>query len=246
MTKHRVLVVAQARVGSSRLPRKSLLKIGKYVFFELVLRRIKQARYADGIVVALPETAENDELVDIAKDLGVDIVRGPEGDVLRRFVIATREASPNIIIRVCCDNPLVSPEALDALVLAYDERKHDLVQNVSRSSGYPDGVGAEIFSDGCLIRLDSLAAEQQCREHVTRYAYIHPDQFKIGELIAPAAWFAPHLRFDIDYFEDYLAMSEFIDLLGVDPSQAKLEEIVAAGLANPGILEKRHRRDDIM
>lgn len=242
MKKNEILVVAQARVGSSRLPYKSLLRIGGYAFLELVLLRIMRAKLIDEVIAAIPASPENDVLEALAQSLGIKCVRGPEDDVLGRCVLAAREKSGCSVIRVCCDNPLVAPEALDALASVFDARVHDLLQNVRRSSGYPDGLGAEIFSADCLSRLNLRATNPEDREHVTLFAYHHPEEFRVGEATAPDHWCAPDLRLDIDYEADYEAMCQFVAKLGGDPVTATIEEIIHTARNYPQLLEKRHNR----
>jgi len=232
-----IYAIVQARLRSSRLPEKSLLKVGNLSLFELVVRRVMRSTSLSGTIAALPDTPENDILATIAGDCGVEVVRGDHEDVLSRFMVAADGKTPCHIVRVCADNPLIAPEAIDALCAFFNPGVYDIAQNISRSSGYPDGVGAEIMTSGCLEKIDMMAHDQASREHVTLFAYQHPQEFRIGEVIAQPKWFAPHLRFDIDYAADYDAVQEFIHLLPTDPVEATLDDIVRIALQHTNILD---------
>jgi len=239
MSSKPIYAVVQARVGSSRLPGKSLLKVGNLPLFELVVRRVMRSTSLSGTIAALPDTPENDILAVIATDCGVEVVRGDHEDVLSRFMVAVNGKIPCHIVRVCADNPLIAPEAIDTLCAFFGSGMYDIAQNISRSTGYPDGVGAEILTSDCLEKINMMAHDQSSREHVTLFAYQHPQEFRIGEVVAEPRWHAPNLRLDIDDAADYNAMQEFIRLLPSDPLEATLDDIVQVARHHSNILKKR-------
>jgi spore coat polysaccharide biosynthesis protein SpsF len=242
MSSRPVYAVVQARLGSSRLPGKSLFRVGDLSLLELVLFRVLRSKSLSGTIAALPDTAENDILATMAAGCGVEVVRGDHEDVLSRFVLAVHGKTPCSIVRVCADNPLIAPEAIDALCAFFDPALYDIGQNISRSTGYPDGVGAEILASECLERINVAARDKISREHVTLFAYDHPKEFRIAEVKAEPAWNAPDVRLDIDYGADYEAMVEFIKLLPSGPLEATLDDIVRVAVQNKKILEKRFSR----
>ena len=79
------VVVLQARMGSQRLPGKALHILAGRPLVTHCLERLMAARIGT-VVLATTTASADDALVQIADTLGIPVVRGPESDVLRRFV----------------------------------------------------------------------------------------------------------------------------------------------------------------
>ena len=84
----RTVAIIQARVGSSRLPMKSLLCLRGHALIDWVVNRVSEAARLDGVVVAMPDTERDRVLQAHLEDWGVAVVRGSEQDVLSRFLLA--------------------------------------------------------------------------------------------------------------------------------------------------------------
>ena len=65
----KVLVVIQARMGSTRLPGKVLAEVDGKPLIEILIDRIKLAKKVDQIVVATTDSASDDVLVKKLTDL---------------------------------------------------------------------------------------------------------------------------------------------------------------------------------
>ncbi len=59
----KVAAIIQARMGSQRLPGKSLMLIRGVPLLQLVIGRVKQARTVDAVVLATSTKPENDPLL---------------------------------------------------------------------------------------------------------------------------------------------------------------------------------------
>ena len=65
-----VILVTQARVGSTRLPNKVLKKINGKTLLEIHIERIKKSKLIDKVIIATT-TKKNDNIIcDIAKKSG--------------------------------------------------------------------------------------------------------------------------------------------------------------------------------
>jgi spore coat polysaccharide biosynthesis protein SpsF len=178
--------------------------LGRRRVIDWVLTRVPAATLADLTILALPEGQPNDALAAIAADHGIPVVRGPEDDVLARFVKAHAAHPADHVVRVCADNPFVSPEEIDRLVAAHLATGADYTFNhiPALENGYPDGLGAEIVTERTLRRLDAEASLSAQREHVTAYVWDHQDQFSIRAIPAPPELVGPDLKLDIDTPQD--------------------------------------------
>ena len=210
----RVAAFVQARMGSSRLPGKSLLPLwGEMPLLELVLRRVSAAREVDEVVLATSDASGDDRLAALAGELGVPVHRGPEDDVLARFGGALDAHPADAVVRVCADNPFVDPGAIDDLVTCFRaERQCDYASNHTEASGLPDGIGAEVVSSAALGRAVREATSASDREHVTTFIRERPGEFRVLMLPPPdPAW--PFLKLDVDTAEDLERMRSLAERL---------------------------------
>ena len=141
----RVVAIVQARLGSTRLPLKSLLTLRGLPIIDWVTQRLARARLLDGLIVAVPDTKLDRVLYEHLERRGVPVMAGPEEDVLARFALAAKQADAGLVVRVCADNPCIWGEAVDRLVAFYREGVCDYAYNhIPRNNLWPDGLGAEI------------------------------------------------------------------------------------------------------
>ena len=157
----------QARLGSTRLPGKSLVAIDGKPLIAHVVERVRRMRLAHTVVAAIP--ASDISLLRVLLDLYVDTFQGSESDVLSRYIQVAYLHQADIIVRVTGDCPLWSPRAGDAVVRAMlEEPGCDFASNDTRVSGWPDGTDVEAFSRSLLD--EARVAEDVTshdREHVT-------------------------------------------------------------------------------
>ena len=208
----RIVAVIQARIWSSRLPGKMMLSLRGHPIIEWVVRRVLLARRLDDIVVAIPDTRNDDILAQfIAENLKVKVYRGPEQDVLNRFIGAAQVAKATHVVRVCADNPLVSGEVIDDLIRFFTDNPCNYAYNqgdAGRTNAYPDGLGAEIVPLTLLEWLDQHAIDARHREHCLTYIIDNPDQFTIKTFDPVDRRIAcPWLKIDLDTLEDYCRLA---------------------------------------
>src|SRR5207253_7131137 len=115
----RVVAVIQARMASTRLPGKVLLRIGGCTMLEWTVRRVQAARTLDEVAVATTREPADESVAQETRRLGVACVRGSEADVLDRYVQAAGLLRADVVVRVTADCPLVDPEVIDATVTAF-------------------------------------------------------------------------------------------------------------------------------
>ncbi len=215
-------------MGSTRFPGKMLEPLEGRPLLQWVIERVERAREVDKLVIATTERDIDDPLEELARGLGVPVFRGSEPDVLDRFDRAARAHGAATVARVCADNPLVAPEALDLVVSAFLERDvHYAFNHVPRlDNGWPDGLGAEVMGAAVLEDLAGRATDTGHREHVTAYIWDHVDDFRILAVPCPEEWRdrGDGIRLDVDRPEDLAFLSALCRGLAVD---AGVPEILA-------------------
>ena len=211
----RVVAIVQARLGSSRLPLKSLLTLRGVPIIDWVTERLAKARRLDGLIVAVPDTELDRVLHEHLERRGVPVMAGPEEDVLARFAQAAKQADADLVVRVCADNPCIWGEAVDRLVDFYREGGRDYAYNhIPRNNLWPDGLGAEILSRDLLEELDTRAKLPSQREHCLNYLWDNAGSYRIATFDPEEPWLRrPDLRLDVDSPDDFRRLA----LLPIDP-----------------------------
>jgi len=99
MTK-RVVLIIQARMGSSRLPGKSMMDLAGAPLVGRILERVKRCRLLDEIVLAIPATEKDAVLRTVGETYGVKVFAGSENDLLDRYYEAAMAHSADIVGRL--------------------------------------------------------------------------------------------------------------------------------------------------
>ncbi|MDR2695756.1 MAG: NTP transferase domain-containing protein, partial [Deltaproteobacteria bacterium] len=140
------VALIQARLGSSRLPMKSLLCLRGTPLIDWVARRTAKSRLLDRIVVATSDTPLDEVLAAHVRerlmplDGRIAVFCGPENDVLERFRAAGAAFGASRVVRVGADNPFVWGGEIDALIRFFEETGCDYAYNhIPRDNRYPDG-----------------------------------------------------------------------------------------------------------
>ncbi|MDP1569123.1 MAG: NTP transferase domain-containing protein [Vicinamibacterales bacterium] len=223
MTPTETLIVLQARMGSRRLPGKSLSRVGAHSLLGTCIRRL---RSAGGIPVMVATTtgAEDDAIAAEAGRYGAEVCRGSSHDVLARFVLASRIAGATRIIRATADNPAVDIDAVARVLRVMDREQADHVVE----GGLPYGAAVEAVRVTALERASRFSCEGDDREHVTPYLTRNTDRFVALRPAAPAALCRPDLRLTIDTRDDLRYMREVFACLGRQGDLAPLSTVIAA------------------
>jgi spore coat polysaccharide biosynthesis protein SpsF (cytidylyltransferase family) len=175
----KTLAIIQARVGSTRLPRKALMDLGGETVLARVIHRLSRSRLVSKLIVATSDSPADIAIVGECQRLGASCFRGSEHDVLDRYYQAARAAIAESVVRITSDCPLIDAELVDDTVRILVEQQADYSSNVFPRS-YPRGLDVEVFTMAALDRAWRQAREPHQREHVTPYFYEHPETFKLA------------------------------------------------------------------
>lgn len=193
-----VVAIVQARLGSSRFPRKVLARLGDDTVIDVLVKRLRASKLLDGIVIAIPDSNQDNELAEFCAERGYQFFRGDEHDVLKRYVEAARNFKASCIVRITADCPLIDPSVVDATLNCYADRRVDYCSNCHPPK-FPDGLDVEVFGIDALIQANLLAVTKSEREHVTPVLQHNPI-FKTAYLTEVADYSS--LRWTIDEPED--------------------------------------------
>jgi spore coat polysaccharide biosynthesis protein SpsF len=220
---HKVIIL-QARLASSRFPRKVLAELCGEPVIAHIVRRLKAAQRADEVCVAIPSDAEENDLAAVLAGLDVTVCRGSGADVLGRYIQAAYQTKADLIVRATGDNPFVNPEDIDRQLAEFEA---DPELDYCITEGYPLGVTVESLRLKTLEKLDYLARAANDREHVTWYLRTHPGPFAVRKLEAPAALHHPEVSLSLDTPQDYEFVSAIYSKLYKPGGVVSLEETLA-------------------
>ena len=213
-----IVAIIQARMGSTRLPGKVLKDIGGETMLARVVRRVQRATLVDQVVVATTPKPADDAIIAECQQLGVEVFRSSELDVLSRYYWAARVYDAKVVARITADCPLIDSVVIDRVVLAFLREKPDFASNVITRT-YPRGLDISVMTMAALTRAYNKAKKAYDREHVTSYIYQNPKIFKLLSVEG-----------DVDYSNHHWTVDTQEDLDFVRGIYARLGENVCGGL----------------
>jgi len=148
-----VVAIIQARLTSTRLPKKILAPIEGKPMIEHVIDRVKKAMFIKKIVVASPQK--------LPLELDVPIFYGSEDDVLSRYYFCAKKYRAEIIVRITSDCPLLDPTIIEGAIWYFHNSKLPYVVFAP-----VDGLDVEVFTPEIL---EEAYIRSKDREHVTTY-----------------------------------------------------------------------------
>ena len=82
----KVVLIIQARMGSKRLPGKSMLDLAGKPLVARIIERVKRCKKVNEIVLAVPNTKADKILLEIGKENQISVFEGSENNLLDRTV----------------------------------------------------------------------------------------------------------------------------------------------------------------
>ena len=229
MSKERVVAITQARMNSQRLPGKVLLEVASRPLLQHHLERVRRAETLDEVVVATTVNATDDPIVELCRELDVRCVRGPEVDVLGRYVLAAKASAATTVVRVTSDCPMIDPGIIDLTVNGFLSAAPDVDYASNRLvQTFPRGLDTEVLSAALLTEVDREATQGADREHVTLFVWRQPERFRL--LNVPFGKDASDHRWTVDTPEDFELIRRMIEACEDEYGAYRLED--ALGIAD--------------
>jgi spore coat polysaccharide biosynthesis protein SpsF len=221
--KPKVVLIIQARMGSTRLPGKSMMDLAGAPLVGRILERVKRCNKLDDIVLAIPDTENDRVLMGLGESYGVKVFAGSENDLVERYYRAALWSNADIVGRLPADNATPEPAEIDRIVdhhLSLGMRGFSSNLSVIGDSDYPDGIGAEIFDFSLLEEARTRHNDPRQREHVHLNFY----DYSTGQVVdaawcpvstikCPEGFRRPDLILDVNTQEQYEFMRQLYEYL---------------------------------
>lgn len=221
-----IVIIVQARMGSTRLPGKVLKRIAGRPMLDYQMERLRRVRRAQKIVIATTTEAADQPIVDYCRSAGVDCTRGSEADVLSRYFEAAQAYGASVVVRVTSDCPLLEPELVDLAIETFQAQggAYDYVSNMIEPT-WPYGMAVEVFSAAALREAHQEAVDPAEREHVTPFIYWRPQRYRIKSLTMQPN--LSSLRWTVDTPEDFELVSRVLTELAPTRPEFRIPDVLA-------------------
>lgn len=219
-----ITAVIQARVSSTRLPKKVLLKLNGRTVLENVIERLKRSRLIGQLIVATSLESADDAIAKLCQAKKIKCFRGSLNNVLDRFYQTALAYRLTDICRITADCPLLDPRLIDQVAKKYLSSKVDYLSTAYPIPTWPDGLDVEIFSFKALKKAWRQAKLPSEQEHVTPYIWKNPKKFKLLNLKNKtdlSAW-----RWTLDEPRDLKFIRAIYRRLGKNKKMFYLEDVL--------------------
>ncbi len=228
----RAVAIVQARLDSSRLPRKVLRPILGRPMLWHVVARTRAAKGLAEVVVATSQAASEEPIRAFCRAEGIPCYAGSKNDVLDRYYHAAREHAAEAVVRITGDSALVDPELVSRVLQLFEAGDYDHF-SVASGAGtegihegrFPDGMDVECIRFEALARAWKDATSPEDREHVTPYIWKDAALFRLGTLLADGDY--SNLRWTVDYEADFQLIEQIYAELFKEDEQFGMRDVLA-------------------
>ncbi len=214
-TRGRTVGIIVARMGSSRVPGKTMLDINGISVIERIIRNVRCASGLDSLIVATTSHPMDDAIEEASSRLGINCHRGDPENVLDRVFAAALSEDTDVIVEIGGDCPFIGPDVLEPAIEYFHSNDYDYLSNYEPPT-YPEGFDINIITIKALARAYKEALAPSQRIHPFSYLSFHRSLFKIGN-IEYLGEDLSRFHWSLDFPEDVAFIRRAYHLLGDTP-----------------------------
>lgn len=226
----KINIVIQARMSSTRLPRKVLKPVMGKPLLSLLLERVRRVHAAHSIIIATSTNPADIAIEKFCHEEKIPVFKGSEDNVLDRYYQTALQFPCEAIVRITSDCPLIDPSIIDEAIHLFIQQQVDYVSNTLKRT-FPRGMDVEVFSFKSLEESVKMATKSAEKEHVTPYIYQHPEKFKLHNFTYPTD--ISSYRLTVDTPEDFLLITKIYETLYPNNKNFTLQDILKVLKKNP-------------
>ena len=228
----KIPAIIQARMGSSRCPKKTLKKIQNKHVIEIVINRLSKSKNISEIIVAIPRTQKDVELKKYLKKKNIKFFSGPENDLIGRFVKTINFFKLNsykYFLRVTADNVFIDHEEVDRIIQYAIKRKLIFCSHVNSTYNERNNdFSGEVYNIDTIKKIDKKNLSLFEREHVYPYFFkLKSNKIKRLEVKKKLK---TKLKFDLDFNEDLLFFKKIGKIIKRSIYDISTIDIIKAGI----------------
>jgi len=217
-----MVLLIQARSSSTRLPDKVLYEINgkpllQYIYSRLILL------IRNSICVATSVEAKDDKIEEFCKNNNIQCYRGSLENVAKRMLDAVEYFNAHAFVRINGDSPLIDPKIVKKAIGIFENGSYDLVTNAFPRS-FPVGQSVEVIRTSTFEKAYQKMTTIDHFEHVTKYYYEHPDDFRIQNFSNNRD--LSKYRLVVDTPEDLIRIEKIIGSMNKAHTEYSLNELI--------------------
>lgn len=204
--------VIQARLGSSRLPRKVLRNLDGRPLLSRIVDQLRGSSKIESLCVSTSTSPGDDELAAQAAQWGLTVARGSVDDIIGRLWGAAEKLQCDYLVRVWGDCPFVCPDIIDRMIDVSMNKNYSYLTNGDiHLRNLPPGLDAEIYHRALLQELNIKVTEARLREFPVEYVKANLPAEKWS--VYRENHDLPEMHLTVDYAEDLQAAEKIYELL---------------------------------
>lgn len=211
------MIIVQARMGSQRLPGKSLIKIKEKTILEHALDALLSRFDKEDIVVATSNAPGNELLIKLCNTLNIKTFAGDEHNVASRFFEILKKYQPEYFVRISADSPLIDANSVASAV----GKLEDTGIVTTKGGEFPSGMNVEVFNTDIYLNEFPKFKKPEHFEHVTTYFY--EQNFPMKVLHCPVNG-AEMLKFSVDTHDDLNRVEKIFSMMSKPHYQYLIQE----------------------
>ncbi len=220
LSKVKIACIVAARLKSSRLKNKALLKIGKLSSIELCLKNCLKFGHVDHVILATSDLPQDAELSNYTYNEKVIFHRGDPENVIQRYLDIIDKKGIEVFVRVTGDMPFVSNQIFQFLLKEHFKSGADYT--VARKAAV--GTNLEIINTDALRKISKHFPKAEYSEYMTWYFQNNSEHFKINFVELPDKWIRDY-RLTLDYQEDLDMFNEIQHYFDTNDLNFSIEEL---------------------
>jgi len=177
----RICGIIQARLDSTRLPGKALIKVNGIPIIGYVFLRAKQIQGLSELILATTTRSIDDPLVNYAREMGISTYRGDLENVADRFLKCAQNNGADYFLRINGDSPFIDKKLIEQS-LVFCKGNFDLISNIVQRN-FPYGISVEIIRTRTFVNIYPNLHQPDEKEHITKFFYDHIDQFNVKSIL---------------------------------------------------------------
>lgn len=206
-------VVIACRMKSSRLPLKSIKKIGSLSAVEHCIKNCLRFENIDKVILATSVLEQDEILKNYCYSEEVIFFQGDPDNVIRRYVDVADQYNLDVVVRVTADCPFVSNEICHILLNSHFQIGADF----TKASNDVIGTSVEIISVKSLKKILRKNCDTSLTEYMTYYFINNPHVFHLNIIPLPNNLTSnKNLRLTLDYEDDLVMLNKISDAFRIE------------------------------
>ncbi|TVZ28220.1 spore coat polysaccharide biosynthesis protein SpsF (cytidylyltransferase family) [Gillisia sp. Hel_I_86] len=215
-----IAVVIAARLKSSRLKEKALLKIGSLTTIEKCIKNACAFENVNNVILATSTLDSDTPLKNYTFSDKVIFHRGDPDDVIDRYLQIVRDLKIDVIIRVTGDNPFIDNSILQILLNSHFKTGADYTTAKEAAIG----TNLEIINSSALEEVKSYFPNAAYSEYMTWYFTNNESYFNLNFVNLPNELIRPY-RLTLDYDLDLEMFRKIHEHLSVNNTDYNLKDV---------------------